>query len=413
MPREVDKLTATALRNPAPGRHWDGGGLYLEVTEEGGRYWRLKYRFGGKEKRLSLGVFPEVGLADARTAADAARRQIREGKDPGEERKAAKAAAARAVRGTVAAVAAEWLAFKGKTWAPATAKKAGFVVKTYVLPALGRERIDTLGSPVASAMLRRVATRAPMLARNARQYLQGIVAYAIAEGLREDGRVLMLGNALPKMDGGNIAAADRPDELAAVLAAVRKYPSPIMRAALLMCAYTAQRPGNIAAMRWEEIVTTKDGAEWRIPAERMKMRAAHIVPLSKQARAILEDMRAHTGGREFVFPPLSRQQNPHLHRDALSKALRSMGFQGRHATHGFRASFRTLARERLGVDGDVLETHLGHAKKDKVAAAYDRATHMPARVTAVQAWADYLDGLTTDGKVTPFRKSARRKPAAA
>jgi integrase len=352
-------------------------------------------------------------LADARTAADAARRQIREGKDPSEERKAAKAVAARAVRGTVGAVAREWLAFKGKSWAPATKKKAGFVVETYILPALGRERIDTLGSPAAAAMLRRVAAKAPVLARNARQYLQGIVAYAIEEGLREDGRVLMLGNALPKTAGGHIAAADRPDELAAVLAAVHKYPSPIMRAALLMTAYTAQRPQNIVSMRWSEIHTTKAGAEWRIPAERMKMRAAHIVPLPKQARAILAEMEAHTAGREFVFPPLSRQQNAHLHRDALSKALRSMGFQGRHATHGFRASFRTLARERLDVPGDVLESHLGHAKKDKVAAAYDRATHMPARELAVQRWADYLDGLTTDGKVTPFRKSTRSKPAAA
>lgn len=413
MPKKTAPLAAVALPKLPPGRHFDGGGLYLEVTEKGSRWWRLKYRHAGKEKLLSVGVFPAVSLAEARTAADRCKELLRQGIDPSTERKEAKAEAARAARGTVAAVAEDWLGFKRATWAPASAKKADFVVRTYILPALGREPIDKLGSPAAVAMLRRLAARVPDIARKARQYLNGIVAHAIAEGLREDGKVLMLDDALPRAAGGHIAAATLPDELAAVLAAVRKYPSPPTRAALLMAAYTAQRPGNVVTMRWDEIHATKEGAEWRIPGERMKMRAPHIVPLSKQARAVLADMKAYTAGREYVFPPLARQQSPHLHRDALSAALRRMGFRGEHATHGFRAAWRTIGRDFLELPEDVLETQLAHKKRGAVAAAYDRTRHIAAREKAVQAWADFLDGLSADGKVTPFRKSARRKPAAA
>lgn len=406
MPRKSKPLAAVGLRKLAPGKHGDGNGLYLNVTAEGGRYWRLKYRFGGKEKLLALGVFPPVQLAEAREAAEAARRMLRTGVDPAEQRKAAKAAVERADRGTVAAVAGEWLKFKGKSWSASSARKAQYVVITYLLPALGAEPVASLGSADAAAVLRKLAEHAPDLARKARQYLRGIVAHAILEGLRDDGRVLMLDGVLPKAASGHIAAATLPDELAGVVRAVRKYESPPTRAALLMAAYTAQRPGNVVAMRWDEIHDDGSTAEWRIPAEKMKMRAAHVVPLSKQARALLVDMKAYTAGRAYVFPPLARQLTPHLHRDALSAALRRMGFQGQHATHGFRAAFRTLGRERLHIAEDVLEAQLAHAKRGNVAAAYDRTRHIAARERAMQAWADYLDQFDAAGKVSPIRKTA-------
>lgn len=404
MPKKSAPLAAVVLPKLPPGRHFDGGGLYLEVTEKGSRWWRLKYRLAGKEKLLSVGVFPAVSLAEARAAAERCRELVRQGIDPSTHRKETKAEAAKAARGTVAAVADEWIDYKRKSWAPASAKKAEFVVKTYIVPALGREPIDKLGSPAAVALLRRLAARVPDIARKARQYLNGIVSHAIAEGLREDGKVLMLDDALPRAAGGHIAAATLPDELAAVLAAIRKYSSPPSRAALLMTAYTAQRPGNIVTMRWDQIHPTKDGAEWRIPGELMKMRAPHVVPLSRQARALLDEMRAYTAGREYVFPPLARQQTPHLHRDALSAALRRMGFRGEHATHGFRAAWRTIGREWLDLPEDVLETQLAHKKRGAVAAAYDRARHIAAREKAVQAWADYLDTLGDERKVSTLRR---------
>ena len=155
-------------------------------------------------------------------------------------------------------------------------------------------------------------------------------------------------------------------------------------------------------MRWDEI----EASEWRIPAEKMKTRHAHIVPLPRQALALLEAMKPYTAGREFVFPALARQSTPHLHRDALSNALRRMGFAGKHATHGFLGMLRTAGRERLGIDSDVLEAQLAHAKRGNVAKAYDRTTFGAARVKAMQKWADWLDGLQVPATVSPIRKTA-------
>ncbi|MBV6415370.1 MAG: hypothetical protein OMOMHJEC_03257 [Xanthomonadales bacterium] len=160
-----DKLTAVELRNPAPGRHWDGGGLYLEVSPAGGRWWRLKYRYAGKEKRLSLGVFPAVSLAEARKRRENARKLLAQNVDPSEERKATKAAREREARGTVAAVAADWLAFKGKKWSAASAQKARFVVTRYPLPDLGAVTVEALDSKTAAATIRKLAEHAPDLAR--------------------------------------------------------------------------------------------------------------------------------------------------------------------------------------------------------------------------------------------------------
>jgi integrase len=167
---------------------------------------------------------------------------------------------------------------------------------------------------------------------------------------------------------------------------------------------TAMRPGIVASARWDEI--DLDNAEWAVPADKMKTRHEHIVPLPRQALELLRAMKVYRVN-EYVFPPLARQKTPHLHRDALSAALRRMGFQGRHATHGFRARLRTMARERLAVDLDVLEAQLAHAKRGEVQKAYDRTTFDDKRRRVMQAWADYLDTLRTDGNVVPLR----RKPA--
>lgn len=404
MAKASNKLSAVALRNPAIGRHWDGGGLYLEVTAEGGRYWRWKYRHGGKEKRLGFGVFPVVSLADARKRRDDARALLQAGTDPSEQRKTDKADELRAARGTFGSVCADWLAFKGKSWATESARKADYVTRTYLLPKLKMKKVATLASNDVAAVLKGIAAHAPDLARKAGQYSQGIIRHAIREGLRDEGRLLILNDVFAKAKGGHIPAETMPEEIGALLQAVRAYPSEITRAALLMCAYTAQRPGVVASMRWDEVAF--DAAEWRIPGERMKTRHAHIVPLPRQALALLDAMRAYTTGREFVFAPLARQNTPHLHRDALSKALRLMGFAGKHATHGFRGMLRTAGRERLGIDSDVLEAQLAHAKRGAVAKAYDRTTFGAVRVKAMQQWADWLDKLTVPATVTRIKKTA-------
>lgn len=389
-----NRLTVPSIRYAGPGKHADGFGLYLEVSPTGGRYWRMKYRFGGREKRLAFGVFPEVSLAEARDRRDQARRLLRDGRDPGAIRAEAKAAARRVEQSGFEQVANLWLEHKRSGWAPETYRKAKYVTDTYLVPMLRRAPVATLSTKDAAAALGGVAKSAPALAAKARQYLQGIVQYAEQHGLRDDGRPLSLRGILPTHEKGHIPAATTLKAVTAVVRAIESYPTPVTRGALKLAMLTAMRPGVVASARWDEI--DLEAMEWHVPGRRMKTRHDHIVPLPTQAIETLQAMRAYTEGREYVFPPLARQATLHLHRDALSAALRRLGFQGLHATHGFRGMLRTVARERLGIDADVLESQLAHAKRGDVQKAYDRTTFNAARREAMQAWADYLDGLLRD-----------------
>lgn len=412
MPRKATPLTDLRIRKAKTTDFplWDGGGLHLIVIASGSRQWRLKYsRPDGRENRISFGSYPEVTLTEARQRRDNARALLRDGKDPGGERVAVKESARRLSDAALPTVAHAWLAFKRKEWAEETYRKASYVIETYLIPHLKRRSITTMTTKHAADVLAIIAETAPTLAAKARQYLGGIVQYAIRHGLRDDGRLLSLRGAVPKHDKGHIPAATDPATVARVMKAIEVYPTPVTRAALKLAALTAMRPGIVASARWAEI--DLEAGEWHVPgrnangSNRMKTGHAHIVSLPRQAVALLREMRAYSAGREYVFPPLARQRTPHLHRDALSAALRSMGFQGQHATHGFRAMLRTVARERMGVDMDVLEAQLAHAKKGETNQAYDRTTFDDKRRKVMQAWADYLDALRDDtGKVTPIRK---------
>lgn len=391
----MGKLTDKAIKALKPKealyRVADGDGLSLEVTPSGSKRWRFRYRIGGREQMLSLGVYPETGLAEARDRLAEIRRTLRDGKDPSQVRKAEKRAQIAAEHRTFGKVSADWLAHNKASWAPATARKAQYVVEQYLQKSLRDSDVATLSTPEARRAIAAVAASAPALAVKARGYLNGIVEFAIHQGLREEGRSLLLKGIIPKRDKGHIAAATNLNDIKALLKAIDGYESPVTRAALLVTMLTALRPGVVAAARWAEI--DLDEAEWLVPAERMKMRHAHLVPLPRQAIAAIRDMEKFTAGSEFVFPALARQRSPHLHRDALSSALRRMGFKGVHATHGFRAMLRTVARERLNVPADVLEAQLAHAKKGDVQKAYDRTAFLSERREAMQRWADYLDEL--------------------
>lgn len=403
MAADTGKLTALAIKAAKPGKLFDGGGLFLDVRPSGSRYWRFKYRFGGREKLLALGVYPEVSLAEARGLRGVARSLIRIGVDPNEHRKAARDAQRRDVDAEFKAVAEAWLDVRKRDWAAETYRKAKYVVDTYLVPKLGKYSITTLSSGQATQALEEIAADTPSLASKARQYIQGIVSYAIRKDLREEGKLLSLRGVVSTRSRGHIPAATDPKEVAALAKAIDAYDYPVTRAALKLAMLTAMRPGIVASARWDEI--DLDEAEWHVPGERMKTRHAHIVSLPTQAVAVLRDMLAYTQGKEFVFPPLARQRTPHLTRDALSLALRKMGFQGRHATHGFRGMLRTVARERLRIDPDILEAQLAHAKKGDVQKAYDRTTFNDDRRKAMQAWADYIDQLKSDDKIgTPKTK---------
>jgi integrase len=393
---ETDKLTALTIKSlaaeGAPAKkHFDGGGLYLDVRANGSRYWRLAYRFAGREKLMALGVYPEVSLAEARRRRDEARILLRNGTDPLAVKEERRVTDRRVADAAFPKVAAAWLEFKKKGWAEATYSKANYVLDAYLIPALRRESIATLKTKDAAEALQAIP---PSLARKARQYLGGIVDYAIRQELRDDGKLLSLRGALARQQKGHVPAATDPNSLQAVVRAVDEWEIPVTRNALLLTMLTAQRPGLVVSAEWSEFNLQE--AEWSIPGHKMKMRKPHIVPLPRQAVALLQSMLVWTAGQRFVFPALARQKTVHLHRDALSNALRDMGFQGKHATHGFRTSLRTIARERLRVDPDVLEAQLAHAKRGDVQQAYDRTEFNDLRRRVMQKWADFLDKLRKD-----------------
>ncbi|MGF6368305.1 integrase [Paraburkholderia sp. RAU6.4a] len=397
MPRRVDSKSELVFRAAKPRAQpyllADGNGLALRVRPNGTRTWLLRYRRPGtsKENFLSLGPYPDVSLVDARKAATIARNLVRDGTDPVEHRRAESAARKRAAEGAFQLVAQKWLAFKRKEWADETYRKAEFVVREYLSPALGNKPISTLATSEVKPVLEAIAAHAPNLATKARQYVGGIVTYAIQHGLREDGIPLSLRGVIPRHKKGHIPAITKPAEIAPLVQAINTYKSPITRAALKLTMLTGLRPGMVAAAPWDEV--DLDVAEWHVPAGRMKMQHEHIVPLPKQAVELLEELEALTGRGHYVFPSPARQKTPHLHRDALSKALRELGFQGKHATHGFRGMLRTVGRERLGIDIDILEAQLAHAKRGDVQKAYDRTTFDDDRRRVMQEWADYIDRL--------------------
>lgn len=383
----------------------DERGLCIEVTTTGTKHWRYRYRWLGKATMLSLGEYPLITLAEARLSRDDARRLLIQGTNPADKRRQDMADRQRVERGMFPVVAKEWLEHKRKSVGDETYRKAKLVVEGDLIPALRRQSITTMATKDVLRPLQKVADRAPHLAAKARQYLTGIVDYAIKHGLRDDGKLLSLRGAVPTLKKGHIAAITKPGELGPLLKAIDGYASPLTRDALKLASLTAMRPAIIASARWEHItIDDEKTAEWHVPGSMMKAGFDHIVPLPTQAVALLRALQKITGGGDHVFPSPARQKTPHLHRDALSKALRDMGFQGKHATHGFRGTLRTMARERLNVDMDVLEAQLAHAKRGDVAKAYDRTTFDDERRRVMQAWADYLDVLRLDDKkVVPLR----------
>jgi len=253
--------------------------------------------------------------------------------------------------------------------------------------------VATVATKDVLPVIRDTDAHSPEYARTAAGAAQAIVRLAIAEGHRPEGHLLDLDlrHNLPKRKRGHYSAATTPKVLTRVLRVIDGVPSPVTRAGLLLCCYLAQRPGNIVAIRWDQV--DAQTSELFLPDPVMKMRRPHIVPLPKQALALLEALRPLTGGIGYVFPPMARQKNHHLTRDTLSKALRDAGLKGVQTPHGLRATLRTVARERLGVSADVLEAQIAHAKRGQVAAAYDRTGFLQERHVVMQAWADYLDEL--------------------
>ncbi|KQZ56448.1 MULTISPECIES: integrase arm-type DNA-binding domain-containing protein [unclassified Lysobacter] len=404
MAANTGTLTAAAIKASKPGKLFDGGGLFLLTKESGARYWQMKYRHGGKERLLSFGVYPEVSLAEARRKRDAAREVIRDGKDPGALKRANKVAARVAAANSFLAVADAWMATQKRKLAPATFAKSQWLLDQ-VLPWLGSRPVAEIEPPELLAALKRIEARgAHETAHRTKEKCGQVFRYAIAHGLAKRDPSADLRGALAPIVRTSRAAITDPSKVGALLRALDGYGGQhVTRCALRIAPLLFVRPGELRAMEWAEL--DLDAAQWRIPAQRMKMREEHVVPLSSQALAILQELKPLTGRGRYVFPSLRTATAP-MSENTVNAALRSLGYDKATMTgHGFRAMASTRLNE-LGWLPDVIERQLAHAERNKVRAAYNRAQYMAERVKMMQAWADYLDLLRVGAKVIPINRAA-------
>ena len=369
----------------------DGGGLHLFVTPAGGKLWRLRYGFGGKEKLLSFGPYPEVGLAQAREARGAAKALLRTGRDPMLEKKARRAAAHDAA-GTFEAIARDWHARQAPTWTERHAADVLESLERDVFPSLGALPIGNITPPMVLATLRPIEARpAAETARRVRQRMSAVFVYAIASGLGEaDPAAIVKGAMAPVAKGRQPAITELP-AAREVLARVEATPAhPVTKLANRLLALTVVRPGEIRSVRWCEFEDLDGPAPlWRVPAERMKAGREHLVPLAGHAVQVLRAAQGLTGRGPLVFPNARHAHRP-MSENAIGYLLNRAGYHGRHVPHGWRATFSTVMNERHRADRQVIDLMLAHAPDDKTEAAYNRALHLERRRELAQIWADML-----------------------
>lgn len=389
-------LTAKTISNAHPSaktqKLFDGGGLYLEISPRGGRWWRLKYRFAGKERRISLGVYPEVSLADARHARDDARKLLRGGKDPSACRQASKAATLTAAANTFECVAREWLGKKKAVLAPATYTKASWLLEELAFPWLGSRPISEIDAPTVLSVLRRVEARGKLeTAHRLKQHCSQVFRYAVATGRATRDPCPDLRGALATPKTEHHASITDPNELGHLLRDLDGYKGSLVTAtALRLAPLIFVRPGELRHAEWAEF-DLEEGL-WRIPGEKMKMGETHLVPLSRQAVAILRDLHPLSGRGRYVFPGVRSSARP-MSENTVLAALRRLGYSTEQMTgHGFRSTASTRLHE-MGWNSAIIERQLAHAERNKVKAAYNHAEYMPERRKMMQAWADYLDAL--------------------
>ena len=410
-------LTDTACRNAtcpeerARLRLADSGGLYLEVTPNESKRWFVKYRFGGKERRLALGRYPEVTLKAAREGRDKARKDREAGSDPVQARRLGKITSASAAAATFEAVAREFHATKASGWSPRYSARWLERMEKDLFPLLGALPLSRVTAPVLLDTLRRVEKRGAIeTAHTLRQTAGQVFRYGVQTGRCERSPAVDLHGALAPLKVKHLGALLEPAKVGELMREIAGFSGqPATRGALLLSALLFQRPGNIRAMEWAELDT--DAALWTIPAAKMKRTLhgkmngrPHLVPLAPQALAVLKELRPLTGHGRYVFPSLLTGERC-MSENTIRAALRRMGYGNEDMTaHGFRAMARTLIAERLpGISPDVIEAQLAHGKSGPLGSAYDRAEFMEQRRNMMKTWAEYLDRLRDGAQVLPFK----------
>ncbi|WP_321867055.1 tyrosine-type recombinase/integrase [Paraburkholderia tropica] len=406
-------LTDTAVRNAKPAAEpyklTDGGGMFLHVHPNGSRYWRMAYRIAGKQKLFAIGVYPDVSLADARQIREEAKKLVKGGIDPVAERRRAAKQNADDRANTFETIAREWHQTKRASWTASHAAKILGSLEADIFPTLGARSLIAISAPELLEALRTIEKRGALeVAGRVLQRCSAIFRYAIATGRGTGNPAADLRGALKTPEKRHYAALGHTD-LPEFMQKLSAYDGDLQtRLALWLLAITFVRTGELRAARWTEF--DLDGAEWRIPAERMKMREPHIVPLSRQAVDTLRKLEVISGDGDYVFPSRNGR-GACISENTVLYALYRMGYHSRATGHGFRATASTILNE-MGFQPDWIERQLAHAERNKVRAAYNRAQYLSERRDMMQVWADYLECAASGEKILPreFRKlSAGRR----
>jgi len=410
-----DKLSDLKCKTCTPGKHFDGGGLYLHVLPAGGRYWRLKYRHGGKVKTLALGVYPFVKLKEARDKRDDAKKLISAGIDPIQQRREAEAALKAGTQADAEAGTAKGILFNDvaetyyenahRPWSATHRRDVRRMIDNELIPALGNMPIVEIKSADVQRVLDKITARGALTyAKDVRMYFRAIWNYYNAKFLRDGENELRDPSAradLPKPPKERGHAALPPQEIGAFLRTLEHSDAgAVVRIAVRMLLLTAVRTTELRASTWGEFDTKT--ARWRILPQRMKADRGHVVPLSRQALVLLAALRPYTGGKTYLFPN-SRDDDRPMSENAILAAIKRMGYKGRLTGHGMRSMFSTWAHE-AGYPSDAIERQLAHAPADKVKAAYLRSEFLEMRAKMLQAWADWLDARAVTADVIPLHQ---------
>lgn len=386
-------------------KHSDGGGLYLHVKESG-KYWRMNYRFGGKQKTLALGVYPTISLKVARDKREKAKEQLAAGDDPSIEKRKTLAAKVEASQNTFEVVARAWLKKSKVNRAASTQRKVTTWLEKDVFPHIGKLPIADIRPRDVLGALRHMERRGALESvQRVKQICGQVFRFAVADGSVERDVTQDLKGALEKHKAGHHPAITDPKQAGELMRAIYGYTgSPFTVTAIKLLPLVFVRPGELRTAEWAEI--DLEAAQWRIPAAKMKMKADHIVPLSAQALELLQSIKLITGHGKYVFPSIRTSERP-MSENTINGALRAMGYpQDVHTAHGFRAMARTILDEVLNQRVDLIEHQLAHKVKDANGTAYNRTAHLPARMLMMQTWADYLEKLRIGGAVIQLRGAA-------
>jgi integrase len=399
----TDKAIQAAKPKTRPYKLADGEGLTLLVKPIGSKLWRFRYRHEGREKMLGFGSYPDTSAKLAREKRDQARKLLAQGLDPSGTRQAEKAA-----RGnTFEAVAHEWLALQKERLAAATYAKAVWTLGTLVFPYLGTRPIDKITAADVLKVLKRIEGRGLReTAHRTRQRISQVCRYAVVTERANHDVTLNLRGALAAVVSTNHAAITEPAKIGELMRSIEAYKGQAVTwSALRIAPLVFVRPGELRHAEWSEFDLDSDDPQWRIPAEKMKMREQHIVPLSKQVVKILQELKPLTGSGRYLFPALTTTRRC-MSENTINLALRRMGYAHEEMTgHGFRSLASTCLNEQ-GYHPDLIELQLAHAERNQVRAAYNKAQRLTERRKMMQAWADYLDDLREGANVVPIRRAS-------